>query len=537
VRRRRRRAGRRHARAEYRRDIRRLPVITLLLAAASAFAPSAFARPFAGGPHRPTFDVVLVEGMSPAQLHSLARRGAVGLLVPGSGSLTDRRSALASLVRGADVNPYIRGRIAGRPVLSVVHRDAPPLRPYTIVVALPPGGRLRSNDRRFPIAVLGGGFHGILTSPTTRIPGLVSIVDVAPTALGRARGALSSLRSTTPIADLHRLDGRIHANNRLKLPTLIIVACALLLLAAVRPRVGVPAVLAALATSLVAGAANVTSEPLLVAMVVVGTLGGGLALARACRSEGRLLVAILAVMAAYLVLLVLHPDWVAITPLGPTQNSRFWGIGNQLETLLLAPVLVGAAIAGRRWGVPGFAAFAVLSLVLVTDNRLGSDGGGAMVFGVALAFVGARVLRIGARGFAVLLACFGALALGIVLLDLGSPGPDHLRSAFAHGVPGLLAVAANRVPLAYAPALRQWVILVPVALSFAAAFALALRLSRRRGADLVLGAGLAILASLLVNDSAPYELTAGVAVLAALARFGLPAQPPAGAGLRTRRGV
>ena len=38
-----------------------------------------------------------------------------------------------------------------------------------------------------------------------------------------------------------------------------------------------------------------------------------------------------------------RPDWVALTPLGPTQNSRFWGIGNQLETLLLAPLLAGAA--------------------------------------------------------------------------------------------------------------------------------------------------------------------------------------------------
>jgi hypothetical protein len=32
---------------------------------------------------------------------------------------------------------------------------------------------------------LGGGFHGPLQSATTKIPGLVSIVDIAPTALGR----------------------------------------------------------------------------------------------------------------------------------------------------------------------------------------------------------------------------------------------------------------------------------------------------------------------------------------------------------------
>lgn len=470
----------------------------------------------------PTFQVVLVEGISPAQLHELSRVGAVGLLVPGSGSLTNRRAALAELVRGTSVNPYLHGKPRGRPLIQVTHAEAPPLQPYTIVVSLPPGGPLRSNDRRYPIAVVGPGYRGVLTSRTTRIPGLVSIVDVAPTALGRLRGVLGSAPSAQPLAQLRQLDGRIHANNRLKLPTLIIVACALLLVAAIRPLVGVPAVLAALVTSVVAGATNVTSEPLLVALVVVGTLGGGLALSAVCGGrEGRLLAAILAVLGMYLVLLPLHPDWVAITPLGPTQNSRFWGIGNQLETLLLAPVLVGGAISARRYGPVGFGAFSALSLVLVTDNRLGSDGGGAIVFGLALAFVGARVLRLGWRGFVGLLSLCGTLALGIVLLDLHAPGPDHLRSAFSNGLDGFVAVFANRLPLAYAPAVEQWVILVPVGLSFVAAFALALRLSRRRGSDLVLAAGLAILASLLVNDSASYELTGGVAVVAALARTGL----------------
>ena len=51
---------------------------------------------------------------------------------------------------------------------------------------------------------------------------------------------------------------------------------------------------------------------------------------------GTLMVAVLVV---HLVLLAARPEWVALTPLGPTQNSRFWGIGNQLETLLLAPLL------------------------------------------------------------------------------------------------------------------------------------------------------------------------------------------------------
>jgi len=62
----------------------------------------------------------------------------------------------------------------------------------------------------------------------------------------------------------------------------------------------------------------------------------------------------------------------------------------------------------------GFVAFSLLTLTLVTDNRLGSDGGGAIVFGIALAFVGMRVLRLGVRGFA----------------SSGLPGPKGNRETF-----------------------------------------------------------------------------------------------------------
>jgi len=52
--------------------------------------------------------------------------------------------------------------------------------PITVYVALPPPGR-RENARRYPIAIVGGGYRGILTSRSTRISGLVSLADIAPT--------------------------------------------------------------------------------------------------------------------------------------------------------------------------------------------------------------------------------------------------------------------------------------------------------------------------------------------------------------------
>ena len=281
-----------------------------------------------------------------------------------------------------------------------------------------------------------------------------------------------------------------------------------------------PAVLAALSVNLVAGAAHVASEPLLVTMMFVGTIVGGLLIARVCALERRLLAAILAVLIVYAVLMApLRPAWVAITPLGPTQNSRFWGIGNQLETILVAPVVAGAAIASKRYGVAGFGAFALVALGIVTANQAqGSDGGGAVVFGVALAFVGARFLRLGWSGFLTLLGLDAAIVTAIVELNLRVPGQDHLRSAFSNGVSGLVRVAFDRIPLAYAPAVAQWPVLLPLALFFVAAVVAAVRVTHQRSRDLVIAASLALFVSLLVNDSGTYELAGGVAVLAALAR-------------------
>ena len=256
------------------------------------------------------------------------------------------------------------------------------------------------------------------------------------------------------------------------------------------------------------------------AALTVGTIGGALLLARVCRTDRGLLALYAAVLGIYLLLLARRPEWVAISPLGPTQNQRFWGIGNQLETLLLGPLLAGAALARRRFGAAGFAVFALLALFTVASNQLGSDGGGAIVLGVAFAFLGSRLLRLGRGGFVTLLLAAATIVLGIVSYDLRSPGPNHLRSAFAHGFSGLVDVVVNRVPLSYGPALAQWFLVVPLGIAFAVALVLALRGARQRlRRDLVLAVAVGVVTSLLVNDSAAYVLAGGVAVIASFARF------------------
>src|SRR6185437_3838657 len=102
--------------------------------------------------------------------------------------------------------------------------------PVTIYVSLPPPGRTH-NVRRYPIAVVGGGYHGLLTSDSTRIPGLVAITDVAPSAVALARGerpALRSQRDADAAGDLSELDERLTRTHDLRLAATLIVVFSIL---------------------------------------------------------------------------------------------------------------------------------------------------------------------------------------------------------------------------------------------------------------------------------------------------------------------
>ena len=142
------------------------------------------------------------------------------------------------------------------------------------------------------------------------------------------------------------------------------------------------------------------------------------------------------------------------------------------------------------------------------------------MLGVGVAVLGARLLKLRATGFVTLLLTSATVVLAIVAENLRQPGPNHLRSAFATGFDGLLAVARDRVVLSYDPALTQWAIVTPLAIAFLVVLVLAYRGSRQRiRRDLLLALAVAVLTSLLVNDSAAYVLAGAIAVLGALARF------------------
>jgi hypothetical protein len=474
------------------------------------------------------FHVFVVDHLSDGAFATLARRGAVGLLRPGAGESINRRLALAELVRGHEIKP---GHVAHRrpliaayttPVARIANcRDC-------IVLELPAArGASIANDKLYRIAVVGKGYHGLLTSRRTRIPGLVSLFDIMPTAvIGHPTTTLSWIAASHPLATLGSLDQQIGANFRLKLPALFILAALLLLFALLGLRAAVTAVPAALLINLLLGVTHVSSEILLVAAVSAGTALLAFLLTRVCRSDGALLLLFGGVLALYAAAMVVRPEWQAINPFGPTQSQRFWGIGNQVETLMLAPILAGAVLAQRRFGLVGFALFGAFGLVVLTDNRLGADGGGAITLGVALAVLGWRLFRLRWGAFVSLLASAALLVLWVVSRGLAQPGYNHLRGAFSGNGAGLLNVLHGLVPLSYLPALHRWPMVLPLLLVCAATFVIALRrTSTRSTRDLLLALGIALTTSLLVNDSAAYVLAGGIAVLAAAARFAPTSDP------------
>ena len=379
----------------------------------------------------------------------------------------------------------------------------------------PAAHRQGRNGKLYRVAIVGQNYHGLLVSPTTHIPGLLSIVDIAPTALGRHSTGLSWVASSNAVGRLSVLGQQIQSNNRLKTTALFIAAGLLLLLALLGLRAAVTAVPAALLVNLGLGVAQVSNEVLLVAGIFAGTALLAFALARVCRSDDTLLMLYGGVVVLYAAAMVTHPAWQAINPFGPTQNSRFWGIGNQLETLLLAPLLAGAVLARRRFGPAGFLLFGFFGLVVVTDSRLGADGGGAIVLGVAFAVLGWRLFRLRLSGLIALLAGSAFAVLWLVQRGLAQPGPDHLRSAFSGNGSGLLSSLASRWPLSYLPALHAWTLVVPLLLVLTAVFVVAWRRAAAPATrDLLLAVGVALVTSLLINDSAAYELAGGIAVSA-----------------------
>jgi hypothetical protein len=445
--------------------------------------------------------VVVVPDLELADLEALSDRGAIGLLVPDAGPETSAGRALAALERSAVSNSLLGDDPSGDRLLEAeLARNAPADR--AIVLGLPRGG-MQPNDRRYPIAVLAPGYRGLLTSSSTRIPGLVSIADVAPTALDRD-DALGSTTEAEPVSALADLDDRIRENREAK-PAVLLVSLALIVaLAVFLPAAVLPGLAAILLANLALGIAG-TTEAWIDVVVIIVFVAASLAFAQLPLVAHGVLLA--ATLAAYLVAMGIDERWVALSPLGPTQNARFYGLSNLLATLLLVPALAGAAILGRRFGLWAFAATAALALVMVGGSQFGADGGGVIVLLAGYAVLVARSYELTRR---TAIAAAGIVTVLAVTLAVG--GESHVTSALSDGPAGLAEDLWRRLRLSWLRATSGW----GVGLLVAGGVAVLAVLGFRERRALLTAYLVALAVSLLVNDSPNDVIVAGLAGYLAL---------------------
>jgi hypothetical protein len=471
--------------------------------------------------------VIVVPPFDPA---IYAGRGAVGLFVPGSGQTASREGALASLVRGKIEPSSLGGVPSGRPLISLAHRPAE----VTIYVALPRPGK-HANTKRYPVAIVGDGYRGILTSGSTRIRGLVSIADIAPTAKAIDRGKRPVIRSRADnraVAHLEQLDRRMTRTHDARLwATLILVGSVLggaLLTVGFRSiylgRAGMLAAPSVLAASLTLSALGVSKVSAVVALLAAMTVGASLLVAVAPRV---LPYALVALVAAYLVVFAVWPEVNSLAAIGarPDGGGRFYGAGNLTETVLLTISLEATVLLGRRAILPVLA----LALVTIGWSRTGADGGGIVVFLAAFGVLAVRMYHVRATPKRVVLALVAGIVLvaALVGLDAATGGSSHVTRAFRTGPVSLAEELAHRVHISASSIATGWSEAIVFSVSIVALAVLGSRRPRFPAGDALL-AGIAV--SLLVNDSPGDVASAGAlsyAILWAYERVREPAQEQA----------
>jgi hypothetical protein len=438
-----------------------------------------------------------------------------GLLVVGEGATVSRRGALASLVRGEMGNAIVdEGVPGGRQLVSLSRRPAR----TTFFVALPPPGR-HHNVFRYPIAVRGPGYAGLLTDTSTRLPGLISIADVAHSVRALEEGDRPRIRSqdeADPLARLARFDRRLgEAHDSRTGATVVLVALmlALSLLALVTrsaaaaraaflaPPACIAAAVAASADGISRPSQAVTASAL---AATAAAVAGGLYL----RPRLPLAVALAAFFALLFAVMWAKPEWNTLAAIGPHPDGggRFYGVTNQVETLLLPAALVLGAMAGR-W-LPAVALFVAAG---IAASRVGADGGGLVVYLTGFLVLWLRLRRLPARRAVAAVAAAAAVALLLVGVDAATGGSSHVTDAVGGGPGSVLGDLGHRLHLSAAAIGSTWHAALLFVLGIAALAVLALQRPRLALLDAYLAA---LAVSLLVNDT-PVDV-AGYGALAAL---------------------
>jgi cytochrome c551/c552 len=251
--------------------------------------------------------------------------------------------------------------------------------------------------------------------------------------------------------------------------------------------------------------------------VLLWMAAGSVALAVLASSRRRVVpLAMMVFFVSFLIVLTLSPETNSLAVLGarPDGGGRFYGVGNQVETLLLPPLVAAVVVGGLRWLVP----LGALALVTIAWSKAGADGGGLLVYAVALAVLFLRIRRTPLTWRGALLATAGvvALALALVGLDAALGGSSHVTRAVGTGPGSLFGDLGHRLQLSWASATKAWYNVALFLGSLGALVWIGTRTPRRAGVDAML---VALAVSLLVNDTPVDVIGLGALGCLALWRF------------------
>jgi hypothetical protein len=416
-----------------------------------------------------------------------------------------------------------------------------------IVIATPTG----KTDEPIPIGVAGKGYDGDLTSDSTRTNGYVLSTDIAPTILeffglkvpDEISGQAIRGEGSVDPAGIETRAARMKVVSPRRGPvigfSLLAWVLALLLVVLVSrgglARVGVRLIglsVIYLPTLLLVGAALEPAQYPEMLVVMIGSPLLAAVTLVALRDYRALAVATAVTVVAYSLDAILGSPLSALSLLGPNPllGVRFYGIGNELESLLAVLIVagIGAGLAGFAPRLsPGrcAAAFLVIGLffaAIFASGKFGADVGAALDFpaGVAAAAV---VITGGRRRWIVLVVLIPLIVVGLLALaDLVTGANSHFtRSVLdAGGLHSLGDTAQRRLEQTARSFVRPILLIMLPVVAILAAVAWLRRLTLAEWLREVpamraalIGAVVATVVATLANDSGALLLEIGAAYL------------------------
>jgi hypothetical protein len=413
------------------------------------------------------------------------------------------------------------------------------------------------------IGIAGDGFDGLLTSDSTRLPGLVLTTDLAPTILERLGIAVPAEMSGNPVrtegepdgADVTALENRLGEVRPRRGPVigstvlswiaLALGAMALFGARAARPALSMLALSAIYLPALLLGGAAVEPAEWVEALIVgIGAPLLAAATLALLRGYAAVATACAVTVFAYAVDVVAGSPLTSLSLMGPNPalGVRFFGIGNELEATLAPLVLLGAGAGIAAWmpsadvrrdGGPAaavaFGAACLVATAAFAPGRFGADVGAAIVLAVGGGVAAAAVLKTARRRTLVLVLAAPVAALALLAAaDLLLGGDAHLsRSVLeAGGLDEVGEVAERRLRLSAAsfsktfgsPFLVAAAVLIVFGIAFRRRIASWFADSRPALAGF-LGAIAAIAVGTLANDSGVLLLMIGTGYVALFAGY------------------